>query len=136
MRHHCRLIIAASLPSYCGTCHLINAASLPSAYRCGIIANLSLWDLERLWHHRQLVFYTAHYYCAVVASLPTCIILLVIKQLRRHRRNLLYCSSLSSCGIIADLWLNCHIPTPVRSCCSFNEAVRDQLVLFAASSLS
>jgi hypothetical protein len=36
----------------------------------------------------------------------------------------------SSCGIIADLlWHYCHIPTPLGSGCSFNEAVRGQSCL-------
>jgi hypothetical protein len=54
MRHYCQLIIAASLLSYWGTCRLINAALLPS-YRCGIIANVTLQDLETLRRHRRLV---------------------------------------------------------------------------------
>jgi hypothetical protein len=55
-----------------------------------------------VWDHHTKSFLRRHH--------QLCIILLVIEQLRHHRQ----------------LVATCHIPTPVVSCCSFNEALRDQ----------
>jgi hypothetical protein len=106
----------------------LNAASFPT-YHCGGVA-VSL---------RHMLSYQ----CGIMA---------VLSSLGR-RCHLIVAASLSSyCyGFIANLFLqdlerlqrnrqlvatSCHIPTPLGSCCSFNEAVRDQLALFLASSPS
>ena len=157
---HCRLIFIVA------SCHLrhhrrlVNAASLPSLLRHH--RRLNYYDTA---HHRAVAASVpTQLYCSSLGSCgfhANLIILLVIEQLRLPCRLLLYGSSLSSCGFhaafiaassptslwhhanfieafIADFvvyWRRSHSPTPVGACC-LQSSIRPYKVTFNTASYS
>jgi hypothetical protein len=84
LRRRCHRIVAHATSSMRLHCRLLIVVASSPTYPCGILKD-----------------------CGIIANLYF-ILLTIIAQLWHHCRLVLYCSSLSSCGVIAGIYYTAH----------------------------